>query len=356
MKCLSCGNEMTNNYVITQNKKISYDICDSCGGTWLDKGELDRIVKKINGSIEYSSSEAFDSSQEPVKLCPRCDKVSLSKVHFVGYSDLVLDRCENCEGFWLDSGELDKINQEMESILTNSGKSFARFVMNAFVPYWNQRIRRKSSQVDFKKEVEPIKHARKISETSYSCPVCDPVEKMYLYTIFGVEFEACPNCHGVFLDTGELRKLKDEVEDEHWYKLRWMDDEVDSIESSLTTASNRMCPKCEYSHMMSTNYGESNVLIDWCPHCKGVWLDYKEFDEIVDYLKEKLLAMTSSEMKDKVVEEIKEIWNGPETRWEEVLDSKAAISALLSIAIFEHPRLYRFLNESVNTLKSSGMI
>jgi hypothetical protein len=48
-------------------------------------------------------------------------------------------------------------------------------------------------------------------------------------------------------------------------------------------------------------------------------------------------------MRSKVLEEIKEIWSGPEGKMSEILDAKAAISALLNITIFEHPSLYRFL-------------
>ena len=48
-------------------------------------------------------------------------------------------------------------------------------------------------------------------------------------------------------------------------------------------------------------------------------------------------------MKGKVFEEIKEIWDGPESKISEVLDAKAAISALINITIFEHPALYKLL-------------
>ena len=44
-------------------------------------------------------------------------------------------------------------------------------------------------------------------------------------------------------------------------------------------------------------------------------------------------------MKKKVFEEIKEIWTGPESKISEILDAKAAISALINITIFEHPSL-----------------
>jgi hypothetical protein len=44
-------------------------------------------------------------------------------------------------------------------------------------------------------------------------------------------------------------------------------------------------------------------------------------------------------MTQKVYAEIREIWDGPEGAVSEILDAKAAISALLNIKIFEHPKL-----------------
>ena len=74
-------------------------------------------------------------------------------------------------------------------------------------------------------------------------------------------------------------------------------------------------------------------------------MDKNEFQEIVKYLRDKLNGFSSAEMKVKVKEEIKEILDGPEDKISEILDSKAAISALINITIFEHPALCKRLFE-----------
>ena len=53
--------------------------------------------------------------------------------------------------------------------------------------------------------------------------------------------------------------------------------------------------------------------------------------------------MTSDVIRKEVYEEIKEIWDGPENILSEILDAKAAISALINITIFEHPKLVKSL-------------
>jgi Zn-finger nucleic acid-binding protein len=214
-------------------------------------------------------------------------------------------------------------------------------VNNVHLPYWYKRVRRKSSETDFKVDVPPIKGAERESATECTCPACGAT--LDLYTVFGIKVEACSKCKGILLDRNELRSLKDKTSKGSWQTLRWMDDEVEAIDKTKAMPARRLCPRCEGTKMVCAGFGDSKVIIDWCPKCQGVWLDRDEFQEIMQYLREKLDKISSAEMRSKVLEEIKEIWTGHEGKISEILDAKAAISALLNITIFEHPSLYRFL-------------
>ncbi len=332
---------MINNLVQTKKKQIAYDICEACGSLWLDAGELDKMAFQVDGSIEYCSKDRAEGISQPTKKCPRCDDTTLDRVSFLGCSDIVLDRCRNCGGFWLDGGELDLINRELREIMPVKGKGFSEFVNNVHLPYWYKRVKRKSSETDFKVDVPPIKGAELKSETTYMCPACRA--NFNLYTVYGIEIEGCPKCKGVFLDRDELRALKDRSEKGTWQTLRWIDDEVEAIDKANAMPSKRVCPKCKGIELVSTNFGNSPMIIDWCPSCHGTWLDRDEFQGIIQCLRDKLNKLSCDEMKRKVFEEIKEIWDGPESKISEVLDAKAAISALINITIFEHPALYKLL-------------
>ena len=179
MKCLNCGEEMMNILVQTKQKQIAYDICEACGSLWLDAGELDKMAFQVDGSIEYSSRSKTEDALGSSRQCPRCDDTELDKVYFIGCEDILLDRCRNCGGFWLDGGELDLINRKLEDIMPVQGKSFSEFVNNVHLPYWHKRVRRKSSETDFKIEVPPIKGAELKSETEYKCPACDGTVNLY---------------------------------------------------------------------------------------------------------------------------------------------------------------------------------
>lgn len=343
MNCLNCNNEMINYLAQTKSNQIEYDFCESCGSLWLDSGELNKMAFQVAGSIEYSSKDKVKNFNENKKDCPRCEQTKLDKVTFVGYSDIILDLCDNCGGFWLDGGELDLVNKELEEIMPVTGKGFSEFVNNIHLPFWHKKIKRKSSETDFYYEVKAIKNSKFISETNINCPDCN--SNLNLYTLFDVKFEGCLECNGLFLDKNELRKLKDNSKKSSWGNLRWMDDEIEAIEQCNHVPSKIKCPKCIDTRMITTIFKGSNIIIDYCLTCKGIWLDKNEYKNIIENLSDKLDKLSSKEMTEKLKEEIKEIWNGPENLLSEILDAWVAFIALRNIKIYENPALFKTLRD-----------
>jgi hypothetical protein len=90
--------------------------------------------------------------------------------------------------------------------------------------------------------------------------------------------------------------------------------------------------------MVSVVFGTSSIVIDRCPRCDGIWFDRYEFDAIIEYLKCELRSMSSTEIADRALTEVKQVWSGgPAGRLEELLDATAVVSALINTSIFEHP-------------------
>jgi Zn-finger nucleic acid-binding protein len=83
------------------------DICSECQGTWVDRGEVEL-------SDEGEWAEAGEGSALPGQagqsalICPRCD-VPLTAITPRDQQELILDRCPECAGLWLDAGELGKL-------------------------------------------------------------------------------------------------------------------------------------------------------------------------------------------------------------------------------------------------------
>jgi hypothetical protein len=97
--------------------------CDACGGDWLDAGELNAIVhaRKMRFNEQECLAMAQAAKITGVKLtnlnrhltCPACGGTT----HPVNYGDdsgLIIDKCPQCGGAWLDKGEIEKIEELVE--------------------------------------------------------------------------------------------------------------------------------------------------------------------------------------------------------------------------------------------------
>ncbi len=54
---------------------------------------------------------------------------------------------------------------------------------------------------------------------------------------------------------------------------------VNTSSSEATSKSNMKCPVCAVALVMSER---QNIEIDYCPECRGVWLDRGELDKIIE--------------------------------------------------------------------------
>ena len=350
MQCLNCQIEMTNYDVFTKRAELSYDVCEKCGSLWLDRGELDKMAFQVVGSIEFCSDEEADVTQRAPKNCPRCDDSQLSPVRSLGSTDIILHHCQNCGGFWLDGGQLNLIDEELAKIMPVSGHGFSDFVNNIHVPYWFRRIKRPSSETDFKIEMEPISGAKHLEPTSDTCLVCGA--RLDLYSILSMKFEACPKCHGMWLARDELRKLKNKV---GIGELHWLNHEVDNIEKAAAIPGKRVCPKDD-TKLLSVVFGKSSIVLDCCPKCHGIWLDRGEYDKIVNYLRQEAGSATIKDVEREIAEDVEKLWKGgPEGRLAELGDIAAAVTALINFTIFEHPTLLKMVMDAQAAGRSVGM-
>ena len=102
-ECHKCWVEMNKEEVETFGPNIIIDVCPKCNGIWLDKGELDKLLKDKKLS-NYLTKHIGTKSKSPM-ICPRCGNVmDIEKA-----DDVEVDVCLTCGGVWLDSGELEEL-------------------------------------------------------------------------------------------------------------------------------------------------------------------------------------------------------------------------------------------------------
>lgn len=95
---------------------VDTDVCESCGGLWLDRLELARFEDP--GSAFGDALVAHLSQFPPTLMdpsarlrCPRHPEVVMLRRAFSGSSPVQIDECPECGGLWLDTDELARIRR-----------------------------------------------------------------------------------------------------------------------------------------------------------------------------------------------------------------------------------------------------
>lgn len=115
--------------------------------------------------------------------CPACSR----ELRPVEVADIVVDVCENgCGGVWFDNHELKKVDEQHES----AGEKLLQFARDPSVA---------------------LDHTQK-----RNCPHCadQPMFRHFMSVKREVGIDECPGCGGVWLDAGELRRIRNQYENE----------------------------------------------------------------------------------------------------------------------------------------------
>jgi len=95
---------------------VGVDVCESCGGLWLDRLELARFEETDSVLGEALLAHL---SQFPVAIvdrsarlrCPRHLEVVMMRRAFSRQYPVEIDECPECGGVWLDADELAQIRR-----------------------------------------------------------------------------------------------------------------------------------------------------------------------------------------------------------------------------------------------------
>lgn len=106
--CPRCKKPMKAEYVQKLGPDVRIDVCESCGGSWYDRGELAQTIN--SRPIATKLTEApIRGTMSPI-ACPRCG----GRMRVRKEWDVEVDVCISCQGVWLDHGELEQLEEQAE--------------------------------------------------------------------------------------------------------------------------------------------------------------------------------------------------------------------------------------------------
>jgi len=177
-------------------------------------------------------------------------------------------------------------------------------------------------------------------KTDKVCPICKvPLSSSILYN---AEVDYCPKCYGLWFEDQELRLAKDERDK----TLRWLDVDIWKDEKKFKVVYGiRVCPVCRVP-LYEVYYGKSKVIVDVCRLCRGIWLDRAEFKKIIEWLQGEASYRIINKYAKNLFEEAVEVFIGPETLREEILD----FLVILKLLNYKFATIYPIISGIISQL------
>ncbi len=96
---------------------VAIDRCPTCGGVWLDAGELGKLKQTLLieqhratlAQLDALGTDELDDRPQPL-LCPR-DRTRMSIHRDLRQSHIEIDTCTKCGGMFFDAGELTDLSE-----------------------------------------------------------------------------------------------------------------------------------------------------------------------------------------------------------------------------------------------------
>jgi Zn-finger nucleic acid-binding protein len=105
VKCPKCSSPL----IVLELHEVEVDHCMSCGGVWLDAGELELLLDDASNRDALMETLSHDVGGKEKKIrCPICSK-KLDKVLYGTEQKVRLDKCPRNDGLWFDNGELHDV-------------------------------------------------------------------------------------------------------------------------------------------------------------------------------------------------------------------------------------------------------
>lgn len=102
-----------------------------------------------------------------------------------------------------------------------------------------------------------------------NCLNCENVKMKFINCGINISLDQCPECGGIWLDKGELHELKE-------LGAFYINNLDNSNKKNIEKNRIRECPRCNIVLEPVKLSTDTEIKIDRCSGCKGLWLDRGE--------------------------------------------------------------------------------
>jgi uncharacterized protein len=133
MKCPRCGSAL---------RPVDYDgqtvcVCPDCKGEWLQAGELQKIVEHHDEVFTPQEIASLDAVNKEILTaekgdhdelnCPVCENVRMEHFNYGDTSGIILHKCTECGGIWMDKDQLQKVEEVVDGWKADLGQDTAQY-------------------------------------------------------------------------------------------------------------------------------------------------------------------------------------------------------------------------------------
>jgi len=100
---------------------VLLDQCARCGGIWCDRWELYPVTAAAAARVDGVNPQGLKTPSTPAREpleCPRCHARLRPFRDRMLAADACIARCPNCEGIWLNRGELRRFKARSRALTT----------------------------------------------------------------------------------------------------------------------------------------------------------------------------------------------------------------------------------------------
>jgi Zn-finger nucleic acid-binding protein len=133
MKCPRCNSILSE----TEYDDVKIEACPDCKGEWLFADELQKIVEHHDevftpeeiASLNAVNKEIFTAEKDDHDElnCPACENVQMEHFNYGDTSGIILHKCKECGGIWMDKGELKKIEELVDGWKVDLNQDTAKY-------------------------------------------------------------------------------------------------------------------------------------------------------------------------------------------------------------------------------------